>query len=50
MELWCLEDEEAKVTMGFMVGFAVLKMAEVKLSYPRETLGSGLGLLRQAAS
>jgi len=53
-----LEDEEAKVTMmGFMVGFAMLKMVEVTyirlprlLSYPIGILGLGLELLRQAAS
>jgi len=41
-----LEDKEAKVTMSFMIKFTVLKIVEVKLSYPRETLGSGLGLLK----
>jgi len=36
MELWYLEDEEAKLTiMGFMVGFAVLKMAGVRWTLSR---------------
>ncbi len=40
MELWYLEDEEAKVTMiGFTVGFAVLKMAEVRWTLCRPIFG-----------
>jgi len=41
-----LEDKEAKVIIDFIIEFIILKIVEVKLFYPRKTLGLRLGLFK----